>query len=86
MNPNERDKLREFLVTLLHDREDTTPLADNESLFISGWLDSVATVELVEFLEQRFGIDFTRIDFEIALIDSVDAIAGLVREARSGAT
>jgi acyl carrier protein len=86
MNPDERVRLREFLVTLLHDREDTTPLADNESLFVSGWLDSVATVELVEFLEQRFGIDFTKLDFEIALIDSVDAIAGLVRELRSGAT
>ena len=60
MNPEERDKLREFLVTLLRDREDTTPLADNESLFVSGWLDSVATVELVEFLEQRFDIDFTK--------------------------
>ena len=86
MNPEERDKLREFLVTLLRDRENTTPLADHESLFVSGWLDSVATVELVEFLEQRFAIDFTRIDFEIALIDSVDAIAGLVRELRSGAS
>ena len=86
MNPEERDKLREFLVTLLRDREDTTPLTDNESLFLSGWLDSVATVELVEFLEQRFDIDFTKIDFEIALIDLVDAIAGLVRELRSGAS
>ncbi len=84
MNPDERDKLREFLVALLRDREDNAPLADNESLFVSGWLDSVATVEVVEFLEQGFGIDFTRIDFEIALIDSVDAIAGLVREFRSG--
>ena len=51
---------------------------------MSGWLDSVSTVELVEFLEQRFGVDFTRIDFDIALIDSIDAIAGLVQELRSG--
>jgi acyl carrier protein len=86
MNPEERDKLRQFLVTLLRDREDTTPLTDTESLFLSGWLDSVATVELVEFLEQRFDVDFTKINFEVALIDSVDAIAGLVRELRSGAS
>jgi acyl carrier protein len=83
MDPDERDNLREFLVALLRDREDTTPLADSESLFMSGWLDSVSTVELVEFLEQRFGVDFTRIDFDIALIDSIDAIAGLVQELRS---
>jgi acyl carrier protein len=82
MNPDERAKLREFLVKLLRDRDDTAPLADNDSLFVSGWLDSVSTVELVEFLERKFGVDFTRIDFDIALIDSIDAIAALVQQLR----
>ena len=29
MNPDERVKLREFILTLLRDREDNVPLADN---------------------------------------------------------
>ena len=54
-----------------------------QSLFLSGWLDSISAVDLVEFLERRFGVDFTRIDFDIALLDSIDAIAGLVEQCRS---
>ena len=65
MQPNERAMLFDFVVALLRARDDSAPLADNESLFVSGRLDSFSTVELVEFLEQEFGVDFVKIDFEI---------------------
>jgi len=80
MEPEQRARLREFLANLLGDREDIRSLADNESLFISARLDSLSAVELVEFLEQEFGVDFAKIDFELARIDSIDAIGDLVRE------
>jgi hypothetical protein len=35
-------------------------------------------VEIVIFLEEKFGVDFAEIGFDQALIDSVDAIAALI--------
>jgi acyl carrier protein len=83
MERSERAKIRDFVSTLLSDREDRAPLSDDESLFVSARLDSLSTVELVEFLEQEFGSDFGTIDFEIERVDSIDAIATLVHELRS---
>jgi acyl carrier protein len=83
MQPYERVILFDFVVALLCARDDSAPLADNESLFVSGRLDSLSAVELVEFLEQELGVDFAKIDFEIALIDSIDAVADLVQELRA---
>jgi acyl carrier protein len=83
MKPAERAKLLDFIVDLLRNREDMGPLADNESLFVSARLDSLSAVELVEFLEREFGVDFAKIDFDIARVDSVDAIGDLVNEVRA---
>lgn len=83
MERNERAKIRDFVTMLLSHREDTAPLSDDESLFVSARLDSLSTVELVEFLEQEFGVDFGTIDFEIERVDSIEAIATLVHELRS---
>jgi acyl carrier protein len=83
MDLSERAKIREFLVARLRERDDNAPLADNESLFVSARLDSLSTVELVEFLEQEFGVDFGKIDFDIERVDCIDAIDGLVQELRS---
>jgi acyl carrier protein len=83
MEPSERAKLLTFIIKLLRDREDVGPLADNDSLFVSARLDSLSAVELVEFLEREFGVDFAKIDFDIALIDSVDAIGDLMQRFRA---
>lgn len=83
MERSERAKVRDFVMMLLSHREDTAPLSDDESLFVSARLDSLSTVELVEFLEQEFGVDFGMIDFEIERVDSIDAIAILIHELRS---
>jgi acyl carrier protein len=86
MEPDERARLLEFIANLLRDREDTGPLADNESLFVSARLDSLSAVELIEFLEGEFDVDFAKIDFDVARIDSINAISGLVKELRAVST
>lgn len=67
---------------LLRERDDTTGFEDAESLFASGRLESLAAVQLVAFLEEQFGIDFSNLDFEIDRIDSIDLIATLCDEVR----
>jgi acyl carrier protein len=82
METGERAKIFDFIVNLLNDREDMGPLTDDESLFVSGRLDSLSVVQLVEFIESEFGVDFAKVDFDISRIDSVDAIGELIQELR----
>lgn len=83
MESTERAKVFNFIINLLRDREDMEPLSNNESLFVSARLDSLSAVKLVEFLELEFGVDFAKIDFDIARLDSVSAIDDLVEELRA---
>jgi acyl carrier protein len=82
MDLNGKSKLRAFMDDLLRERDDTTGFEDTESLFASGRLESLAAVQLVAFLEEQFGIDFSNLDFEIDRIDSIDLIATLCDEVR----
>lgn len=76
-------EIREFMKNLLAIRHDRQPFNDAASLFLSGRLSSVDAVELVVFLEEKYGIDFTETGFDQSLIDSVDAVASLVRTVKA---
>ena len=80
-----KDEIREFVHNLLVRNGDAESLADQESLLRSGRLQSIDAVEIVIFLEEKFGIDFTKIGFDQEQIDSVDAIVALIQSASSKA-
>jgi len=71
-------KIRDYLTETLKNQGDKQPLTDNDSLFVSGRLDSVSMMMLVVYLEDEFAVNFKAADFEVSLIDSVDAIASLI--------
>lgn len=73
-----RQQLRNYLATRLAEKGDPQPFEDNELLLTGGRLDSLEAVQLVVFLEDQFGIDFSRIDFDKSLLDSVDALHALI--------
>ena len=72
-------EIREFVQGLLTNYGDDQPLANGDSLLLSGRLQSIDAVEIIMFLEQTFGIDFAQIGFDKELIDSVDAIDATVQ-------
>jgi acyl carrier protein len=76
-------EIREFMKNLLAIRHDRQPFSDASSLFLSGRLSSVDAVELVVFLEEKYGVDFTEIGFDESMIDSVDAVASLIGTAKT---
>lgn len=78
MNTTAKQQLRNFIEKALASHADRSNLANNESLFVSGRLDSFTMLNLVMYLEQNFGVDFTYDEFDVELIDSVDAIESLV--------
>jgi len=76
-----REKIREFVRGLLVANGDTGAFQDQDSLLLSGRLQSIDAVEIVVFLEKNFGIDFAEVGFDREQIDSVDAIQLLVETA-----
>jgi acyl carrier protein len=73
--------IRQFVQQLLVQKGDQRPFSDSDSLVFSGRLQSVDAVEVVVFLEEKWGIDFASIGFDESQIDSVDAIEALVQQA-----
>lgn len=73
-----KQKIRDYLTEALNNQGDKQPLTDTDSLFVSGRLDSVSMMMLVVYLEDEFAVNFKATDFEVALIDSIDAIALLI--------
>ena len=75
-----RSKLREHISQRLLMKHDSGAFTDSESLFFSGRLDSVDAIEIISLLESEYGIDFAKIEFDITLLDTVDAIFAIVDE------
>ena len=71
-------KIRLFILGLLQRRGDTRSLGDQDSLILSGRLDSMNLLEIVGFLEQEFNFDMSGLDFEESLFDTLDNISTLV--------
>ena len=78
MNLSVKRQLREFIEKALASQGDRAGFSDHEALFSNGRLDSFTMMNLVMYLEQRYGIDFAGMEFDIELVDSIDAIGSLV--------
>jgi acyl carrier protein len=74
MDIDAKNKTRAFLASRLEEHHDRAPFRDDESLFVSGRLDSLAMTKVIAFLEESFGVDFADVSFDVELVDSVDAI------------
>jgi acyl carrier protein len=56
------------------------PITDETALGIAGVLDSLAIIELVLFLETRFGIEFSSRDLDRRRLQTIEQIERLVAE------
>ena len=72
MNP--RQALREFLEHHVGDSQ----IRDDEDLYKGGYVDSLFALELVAFVERKFGFAVEDQDLEIANFRSIDALTGFV--------
>ena len=77
MDNTAKQQLREFLKETLASHGDHTDFSDNEALFSSGRLDSFSMMNLIMHLEESLNIDFSNLEFDISLVDSVDDIERL---------
>ncbi len=65
--------------------EDPEELTDRTPLITGGILDSITTLKLVTFLEDRFGITLEAHEAGVEHLDSIGQIARLVTEKKAAA-
>jgi acyl carrier protein len=75
-----RQVIRRLLQQLLQKNHDTREFSDTDSLILSGRLQSLDVLEIVVFLEQRFGLDFSE-GFDQSRLDSVEEIVNFLGSA-----
>jgi acyl carrier protein len=80
---NDRPQLRAFVAELLESKGDTTPFDDAEPLATGGRLDSLEIIQLVAFMEESFGLDFAKVEFNRAHFDSIVSMSEFVSSFRS---
>lgn len=78
MDMNVRSQMRNYVTQRLRMRGDMAPLHDEDLLFTSGRLDSLDAVEIIMSVEMDYGINFSEINFDLTLLDSIAAITDLI--------
>jgi acyl carrier protein len=76
-----KNDIREFVRNLLITNGDKNDFSDQDSILLSGRLQSIDAVEIVIFMEENFGIDFAQLGFDREQIDNIDAIYSLAQAA-----
>lgn len=71
--------VRQYVLDTFLQGENPSALRDDTPLITGGVLDSLATLELVSFLEQRFGIQLEAHEVDAERLDTLTAIAALVQ-------
>jgi len=77
---NDRLVIREFLQGLLNRKDDRAVFSDSDQLITSGRLQSIDTLEVVVFLEEKYGIDFSEVGFDQSKLDSIDSMMALIEQ------
>jgi acyl carrier protein len=78
MDMNVRSQMRNYVMQRLRMKGDGAPLSDDDLLFSSGRLDSLDAIEIIMCIETEYGINFSEINFDLTLLDSIAAITDLV--------
>jgi acyl carrier protein len=74
-----RETLRAYILENFLPGEDAKNLKDDTELKESGILDSLSTLKLVTFLEERFGVEFEADDLEAGNLATIESIERLVQ-------
>jgi acyl carrier protein len=77
-----KNTLRHFIVANYLPGESMENLKDETPLRTSGVLDSMSTLALVSFIEERFGISLEAHETGIEYFDRIEDIAKLVEQKR----
>ena len=78
-----RRVVSDYILTQFLPGEDPSELTESTPLITGGVLDSIATLKLVVFLEDRFGVLVEAHEAGVDHLDSVERIAALIASKRA---
>ena len=81
---SEAEVIIEYLRSDLYEEAPGAPISASEDLLDRGPIDSLGVVRLVDFLEERFGIEISPGEVTIKNFRSVDAMLALIARKREG--
>jgi acyl carrier protein len=73
-----KEEIRQFILSEFLPGESASNLKDDTPLRSSGILDSVATLRLVSFLEERYGVELEAHEADVENFDQINSIAALM--------
>jgi acyl carrier protein len=71
--------IKQYILDQFLNGEDADALTASTSLVTAGILDSLAVLQLVEFLEQQYGVDIRPDEMTVEHFDTIQDIAELVQ-------
>jgi acyl carrier protein len=74
--------VKKFILDEFLPGEDPNELTDETPLISGGILDSIATLKLVAFLEEEYGIEIQAHEADTENLDTIASIARLVKSKR----
>lgn len=79
MTEDIKSVVKEFILREFLPGESPDELTDGTPLITGGVLDSIATLKLVLFIEERFGVTLQAHETDPEHLDTLDQIASLIR-------
>jgi acyl carrier protein len=83
--PTLAEEIRAFIVNNFLFGQDASGLTDSQSFLETGVIDSTGVLELIGFLEDRYGISVEDREVIPANLDSIDQLVAFVQRKRHGA-
>lgn len=83
MSEDTKGILKEFILQEFLPGEDPSELTSTTPLITGGILDSIATVKLVMFIEERFSITLQAHETDPDYLNTIDLIANLIESKKS---
>jgi acyl carrier protein len=77
------DDLRSFLLTLQRHGRSIEIADENDELVGSGYIDSLAVVQIVSYLEAKHRVDFGAIGLDPDRLSSISSIVDLIMESKT---
>ncbi len=71
-------EIKDFVVSNFLFGQESTPLSDDQSFLESGIIDSTGVLELVAFLEQKYGISVGDRELLPENLDSISNVVGFI--------
>lgn len=80
---NIKEEIRQYILSEFLPGEKPANLQDDTPLRTSGVLDSVSTLRVVSFVEERYGIEVEAHEAGVENFDSITAIAAFVQSKKT---